>query len=172
MVAGLLPSADAYMANREWGSLMTMLLIAYMGGLKRDSLSFHCQFLVATIVGWRPACYISFPHNPVNVWGCHISLSQKSLSLFLVHSVKLAVCNKQKRRHCYWHCSFYATKFACNTNLILPESLYIYIYIYMHTYINCWHSTLKTCRTEVSHFSLYPCSTCQTKSGFLSARTS
>ena len=39
MVAGLPLSADAYMANREWGSLTTMSLSAYMGGLKRDGLS-------------------------------------------------------------------------------------------------------------------------------------
>ena len=38
-------SADAYMANREWGSLMTMSPNAYMGGLKSDGLS------LATILG-------------------------------------------------------------------------------------------------------------------------
>ena len=64
-------SADTYMANREWGSYVIM------GGLKRDGLSFNCQFLVTTIVGWRPACRTSFPHNPANVWGCRISSSQK-----------------------------------------------------------------------------------------------
>ena len=32
-------SADAYMANREWDSLMTMSPSANIGGLKRDSLS-------------------------------------------------------------------------------------------------------------------------------------
>ena len=29
---------------------------------------------------------------------------------------------ENKRCHCHWHCSFYAKKFACDTNLILPET--------------------------------------------------
>ena len=40
----------------------------------------------------------------------------------LTLSVKLAVCRKQKRCHCYWHCFFYATKFVCDTNLVSPET--------------------------------------------------
>ena len=46
MVAGLPLSADAYMANREWDSIMTISLSASIVGLKRDGLS------TDTIIGY------------------------------------------------------------------------------------------------------------------------
>ena len=61
MVAGLPLSADAYMANREWGSLMIMSLSAYMGGLKRDGLSADTIFSFYYSLLTAPASRTSFP---------------------------------------------------------------------------------------------------------------
>ena len=62
MVAGLPLSADAYIANRDWGLLMLMSLSAYMGGLKKDGDS-TSTILLTTIVCWRLARLSSFLHN-------------------------------------------------------------------------------------------------------------
>ena len=88
--------------------------------------------------------------------------------------VRLAVCRKQKRYHCYWHCLIYARKFACDTNLVSPKTRQVsYKFLLQKRLFFFYrrHSSRKIRRTVVSHFSLYHRSTCQTKFGSLSART-
>ena len=106
MVAGLSLSADAYMANREWGFLMPMSPCANREDWRETAFPL-VLFLITTIVGWRPAFRTSFPHNPANVWGCHISLSQyiyiyiipyiRGISVSAFHQTELDTRSKTRR---------------------------------------------------------------------------
>ena len=58
------------------------------------------------------------------------SLLSVLLEVFVTFLCLLCLSNwwsleKQKTRHCYWHCFFYATKFACDTNLVSPETRFV-----------------------------------------------
>ena len=49
------------------------------------------------------------------------------LCILIIFLCSLCLSNRwfvenKKIPHCYWHCSFYATKFACDTNLVSPET--------------------------------------------------
>ena len=91
------------------------------------------------------------------------------------HFSSLALSNwwsaeNKKKCHCYWHCSFYATKFAYNIDLVLPEMRQLsnkFLLQKQPRFFYNRHSNCKILQTEVSYFSLYHHSTRQTKSCFL-----
>ena len=74
--------------------------------------------------------------------------------LRLLHLTNWWFPENKKRYHCYWHHFFYATKFACSTNLVSLETRQV-CYKFLHQKRPSFFHRCKTYRTEVSHFSLY-----------------
>ena len=141
-------SNDLPVITMEWTALKELIFSCW------TKVNYEAEVGTGTIEGNG---YRDLFSLPTFLFTVHIIVYSYHFSL-LVCSVRLAVCRNQKRRHCLWHCSFYATKFAYGTNLVSPGTRQVSYKFLLQKRLSLfyrWHSTWKTRRTEVSHFFLY-----------------